>query len=32
MRGIKVCCGFAHREVFENISDELDKAIAQAVE
>lgn len=32
MKETKACCGFGHREVFENISNELDNAIAQAVE
>ena len=28
----KACCGFGHREVFENISESLDKAIQQDIE
>lgn len=28
----KVCCGFGHRNVFENISDKLDQAIESAIQ
>lgn len=28
----KECCGFGHREVFENLTERLDKAIQQAIE
>ncbi|MCQ4022837.1 SLOG family protein [Ruminococcus sp. zg-924] len=28
----KACCGFGHREVFEDITERLDKAIQQAIE
>ena len=29
-RKIKACCGFGHRQVFENISESLDKAVLEA--
>lgn len=29
---MKVCCGFRHRDVFENISDELYNAIIYTAE
>lgn len=28
----KACCGFGHRNVFENISDKLDQAIESAIQ
>lgn len=28
----KTCCGFGHRNVFENISDKLDQAIESAIQ
>ena len=28
----KACCGFGHREVFENITEEINKAVLVAVE
>lgn len=29
---IKACCGFGHREVYENITEQLDKAVLEAAE
>lgn len=29
---IKACCGFGHRQVFENITDKLDNAISYAAD
>ena len=29
---IKACCGFGHRQVFENITEQLDKAISYAAD
>ena len=28
----KACCGFGHRQVFENITERLDKAVLEAAE
>ena len=28
----KACCGFGHRQVFENITEQLDKAVLDAAE
>lgn len=28
---MKACCGFGHRNVFENISDKIDKAVEYAI-
>ena len=28
----KVCCGFGHRNVFENLTERLDEAIEIAIE
>ena len=29
---MKACCGFGHRNVFENISDRLDNAVESAIQ
>ena len=29
---MKVCCGFGHRNVFENISDRMDNAVESAIQ
>ena len=32
MNEVKACCGFGHREVYENITAQLDKAVLEAAE
>ena len=32
MNEVKACCGFGHREVYENITEQLYKAVLEAVE
>lgn len=32
MKEIKACCGFGHREVYENISEKLNEAVLQAIQ
>ena len=32
MELLKACCGFGHREVFANITEQLDKAVLEAAE
>ena len=32
MELLKACCGFGHREVFANITEQLDKAVLKAAE
>ena len=29
---MKACCGFGHRNVFENIGDKLDSAVEMAIQ
>lgn len=29
---MKACCGFGHRNVFENISDRMDNAVESAIQ